>query len=558
MLTTLRIKDLGVIASASLEFEPGMTVLTGETGAGKTMIVSGLGLLLGERSDSGLVRVGAKKCIVEGTFEAEDVAEELAACGADVDDGEAIFARQISRAGRSSSFAGGAQIPLRKLAELTGELATLHGQSEQIRLGTSQRQRQVLDQAAGNQELLATYRGLYDERARVRAELEDVRNNAQERAREHDLLQFGLAEIEKVDPVVGEDTELAAEAARLQAVDDLRELAARANQALSGSPTGDIAEPGITGLISEAIRALEHAADLDESCSQMAEDARQASYLIDDLSGSVASYLANLEGDPIRLEAIGERRAGLQALTKKYGSSLEEVLDWAQRASRRVLELGNDDAKVNELAGRLQQLDAELLEAGRRLTESRAKAAKRLAKEVSTELTALAMPHARLAFELEPLAEPGPWGLESIQLLFSANPGNEPAQLAKVASGGELSRVRLALEVVLAAGDEGHVFVFDEVDAGVGGAVATEIGRRLARLAKHSQVIVVTHLAQVAAFGDAHYLISKTSDGEITTSDVTRLNGQDRLKELARMMGGSDTDAALAHAKELLELANSR
>ncbi|ETJ97805.1 DNA repair protein RecN [Propionimicrobium sp. BV2F7] len=555
MLTSLRIKDLGVISSSTLDFEPGMTVLTGETGAGKTMIVSGLGLLLGARSDSGLVRLGSQKCLVEGTFDADKIVDELGQCGAEIDDGEVLFVRQISKTGRSRSFAGGVQIPLGKLGALTGELATLHGQSEQIRLGTSERQRQVLDHAAAHEQLLEEYRELYALRAQTRDELTEVRNNAQARAREHDVLAYGLDEIEKVDPQPGEDKELAAEAARLQAVDDLRTLAARANRALSGSPSGDIDEPGASGLLFETVKALEQVADLDESGAQLAEAARQASFAVEDLSSSVASYLANLEGDPLRLEAIGQRRAKLQELTRKYGDSIDDVLAWAQNASKRVLELSDDDSKIAKLSEQLAKIEAKLLEVGKKLSTSRKNAADRLAEKAMGELTALALPHARLVFHLDPLDEPGPWGLEKVQLLFSANPGSKPAPLAKVASGGELSRVRLALEVVLAAGDEGHVFVFDEVDAGVGGAVATEIGRRLAMLAKHSQVIVVTHLAQVAAFGDAHYVIAKSSDGEVTTSGVTRLDDEARLTELARMMGGSDTKTALAHAKELRQQA---
>lgn len=552
MLTSLRIKDLGVIDEVTLKPAPGLTALTGETGAGKTMIVTGLGILLGSRTDARLVRAGARRSLVEGTFEVSNP-DDLIQIGAEPEAGEVLFSRQISAAGRSQSFVQGVQVPLSKLASLVGEYATLHGQLEQIRLGTSQRQREVLDLAAGNEQLLADYRSCYAQRSRCVAELATITENAQARAREHDLLAFGLDEITKVDPKPGEDTELAVEAQKLQAIDDLRQLAARASRALTGSPTGEIDEPGAVGLLGEVKKQLSQVNDLDPSAATLAANAEQASFLVNDLAADVASYLADLDANPLRLEAIGERLANINDLRRKYGHTIEEILDWAAKASTRVLELTGDDERVENLTRKLAKLDAKLAIYGQELSESRRKAADRLASAVVAELAALAMPKARLRFELEPLKLPGPDGCEQVHLMFSANPGAGEGPLAKVASGGELSRIRLALEVVLAVNDPGHVFVFDEVDAGVGGAVATEIGRRLACLAKHSQVIVVTHLAQVAAFAHAHYRVAKSSAKDVTTSNLTLLNGQERLTELARMMSGTATQTALAHAKELLE-----
>lgn len=556
MLVELRISNLGVIESATLEPAAGMTAVTGETGAGKTMIVTGIGLLLGERSDAGVVRRQAKRTLVEGRFQAPaGMLDELGELGAELDGDELLVARQINDTGRSRAFVGGVQTPVTRLGAITGELATIHGQSEQIRLGSPQRQREVLDRAGGPAltEVLSQYRQTYLRREQLRAERDDLQRNAQARAREADMLAFGLDEISQVNPQPAEDQELAAEAARLQAVDDLRMLAQRASHALSGSDEGDLDDPGAVGLVGIARQSFADVARLDEQASELANNVRLLSGQLNELAADIASYLSDLDADPLRLEHITARRAELAGLTRKYGSTIDEVLAWAETSAARLGNLGGSDERLKELNSELEQLDARLIELGAELSQLRAAAATRLAEQVQVELTGLAMPHAALRFELQPLAEPGPFGRDQVQLLFAANPGSAPAPLAKVASGGELSRVRLALEVVLAADDPGHVFVFDEVDAGIGGAVAVEVGRRLARLAQHSQVIVVTHLAQVAAFASSHWVVSKSSRGEVTVADVRQLDQAEREAELARMMGGlTDSDSGAAHARELL------
>ncbi|GAA2178781.1 DNA repair protein RecN [Brooklawnia cerclae] len=560
MLVELRIANLGVIADATLSPSPGMTVVTGETGAGKTMIVTGLGLLLGERADGGIVRRGSSRAVVEGRFTGLDaVTDALDGVGAGLDGDELLVARHVSAQGRSRAFVGGVQAPISHMGAITGELATIHGQSEQLRLGTAERQREVLDRSGGTAlaNSLTAYREAFARRSALRAEREDIVAHALERAREADLLRFGLDEITHVDPQPGEDEQLATEAARLQAIDDLRMLAERAGHALSGSDEGDPDDPGAVGLAGVARHALDQVAQLDDGARELAGLARSVTGQVNDLAAQVASYLADLDADPLRLEAVTTRRAELASLTRKYGTTIDEVLAWAQEAAARCATLSDSDDRLAHLDAELSRLDGRVAELGQELTDLREQAADRLTRAVQGELAALAMPHARLGFDLRPLPEPGPWGREQIVLLFAANPGAVPAPLAKVASGGELSRVRLALEVVLAAGDPGHVFIFDEVDAGVGGAVAVEVGRRLARLAAHSQVIVVTHLAQVAAFADAHWVVSKSDDGRVTTSDLRCLTDDDREAELARMMGGlADSESGLAHARELL--ANAR
>lgn len=555
MLTELAIRHLGVIDDAALVPAAGMTALTGETGAGKTMVVSGLGLVSGAKASGSLVRHGEERAIVEARFTEVPAAvtERVAELGGELDDDELILARHVTGS-RSRAFVGGVQVPAAVAAELAGELVTLHGQSEQIRLGSPERQREVLDAAAGEAltEVLTRYRAAYARRRDAVAERDALRRDAQARARQIDLLRFGLDEIAAVDPQPGEDESLAAEARRLQSADDLRLAAQTASHALAGDDTGD--EPGAMGLVGTARRELERGGADDPRLRALGERLAEASYALTDLAAELSSYLADLEADPARLEAIAERRSALQHLTRKYGTTVDEVLAWAQSSAAELATLTSGDERIDELGAEIERLDAALAEDAAQLTRLRQEAADRLAGAVLAELAALALPHARLLFRLTPLTELGPYGAEAVALLFSANPGSEPGPLGSVASGGELSRVRLALEVVLAETSPPQTFVFDEVDAGVGGATALEIGRRLARLAERSQVLVVTHLAQVAAFADTHVVVAKASDGQVTTSGLRALSAKEREAELARMMGGlSDAKSARAHARDLLK-----
>lgn len=561
MLSSLRIAGLGVIEESEIEPAPGLTAITGETGAGKTMIVTGLGLLLGARADASVVRTGAHRAQVEGRFTGfEAMGARLDEIGADVCDGDLIVARHVRDNGRSRAWVGGVQTPISTAGALVGELATVHGQSEQIRLASPERQREVLDRYAGADfaRQLADYRRLFERRRALAGELTERLDNARERAQQADLLRFGLDEISAVDPQPHEDTELAAQAARLQGLDDLRMAAQNAIHALAGADDGDVADPGARGLLGTARKQVRRIAELDTSASGLAERLEQLGFAADEAAAELASYLADLDADPQALETITSRRAALAGLTRKYGRDIDEVLDWQRRAAERLADLGSDESRVDQLRAELASMDRELGGRAAQLHELRSAAADRLASAVQGELAALAMPHARLGFAIDPLPQRGPFGADAVRLLFSANLGTQPEPLAKMASGGELSRVRLALEVVLAGTDPGHTFVFDEVDAGVGGRVASEIGRRLARLAEHSQVIVVTHLAQVAAFADRHYVVTKSSEGPVTASDITIAEGQRRVREIARLMAGTESHTALAHARELLDQAARR
>ncbi len=554
MLAELRIADLGVIGDATIEPGPGFTAVTGETGAGKTMIVTGLALLAGAKADPRLVRSGASRALVEGRWQvAADQIPVLAELGAEVEDGEVLVTRQLG-ASRSRMAIGGAQVPLSTGVQLVGEWVTVHGQSEQLRLGTPERQLQVLDRYAGSELAaeLESYRADYAARRDAAAELAQLTTQSQARARELDLLRFGLDEIAKTDPQPAEDRALAAEALRLQAVDDLRLAAHAALTALAGDEDAYDSADALS-LAGAARKALAPAVEKDAGLAPIAEELAGAAAALADVASSLASYTAGLDADPLRLEWIAGRRAELAHLTRKYGDSVDEVLAWAADAVRRVSELDAGDDRIETLRAEIAALDERLATAAGRITALRTAAASDLADLVAAELQALAMPRARLAFELTPV-ELGPHGADQVSLLFSANPGGVPGPLGKVASGGELSRVRLALEVVLADQASGETFVFDEVDAGVGGAVALEIGRRLARLAERCQVVVVTHLAQVAAFADRHYVVAKADDGSVTTSGVRLVTDADRLDVLATMMGGLESsESAVAHARELLE-----
>ncbi|MDR0783458.1 MAG: DNA repair protein RecN [Propionibacteriaceae bacterium] len=560
MLTELTIKQLGVIEAATMAPGRGLTVVTGETGAGKTMVVSGLGLIAGARADTSTVRNRQGTALVEARFTdlSPQVWSQIEAAGGLAEEGELLITRQVAVEGRSRCWIGGAGVTGTTLAQVGAELVTIHGQSEQVRLSTPERQRQVLDRAAGPElaVILADYRQLYEERRQIGEELELLSASARERARELDMLTYGLDEIDKVAPSAGEDEALASEAKRLQDADDLRRLAFTAMVALAGDEAMDVTS--VVTLVAQARRALAQAALSDERAQGLAGAVEEIAVLATDLAGGVANYLADLAADPLRLEWIESRLAELKGLTRKYGANATAVLAWAAEAQARLGELELSDERIDQLTARLEALDGELAERAERIRQLRSAAAAIFAEQVAAELIDLAMPNARVEFALTPLAELGPYGGDGIAMLFTANPGSEPAPLGRVASGGELSRVRLAIEVVLADASEGATFIFDEVDAGIGGIVGLQVGLRLARLARQGQVIVVTHLAQVAAFASTHYVVRKTDDGEVTASDLTEVRDTERRMELARMMGGLDSSAtSLAHARELEAQAQS-
>ncbi len=560
MLEELTIDSLGVIDAACLELGGGLNVVTGETGAGKTMVVTALGLLLGERADTSVVREGASRARVQGTLRlsAGSKVRALAAeTGADVEDGSLILSRIVSSSGRAKAVAGGAGIPVGTLAKLCSELVVIHGQSDQQLLLAPAHQRQALDAFGGKPHLtvLDSYCQTFHELRTVSADLAAVQSRGRERAQEADLLRLGLTEIRAADLQPDEDEKLRAEELRLGNADSLRRAADDARCALSADEP-DVAGHDALGLVAAARKSLESQRDNDPKLAQLCDDLAAASYALVDVAADLASYVSNLDSDPQRLAWVQDRRAALAVLTRKYGDTVTEVLDWADTASARLLELGDDDTLVAGLRARRDDLCAQLADLGRELSRRRRELAVELSRRVTDELTGLAMPDADFRVEVTALAEPGAHGLDDVAFLFAAHTGSQPRPIQKGASGGELSRVMLALEVCLAGTQPVPTMIFDEIDAGVGGKAAVEVGRRLARLARNVQVIVVTHLPQVAAFADQHYAVVKSSDGSVTSSGVTRLDDEGRRRELSRMLAGlEDSDSALAHADELVDLA---
>ena len=597
MIEELRISSLGVIEESVLELGPGLTVITGETGAGKTMVVTALGLLLGGRADTGAVRAGARVARVEGVLNlgalavgglassiggsdpavrgpdaavrssstAHTVRSAVDDAGGVIEDGLLLAARQVSVEGRSRAYVGGASVPVATLAGVTAPLVAVHGQSDQHRLRAAATQRDALDKFAGPEALALRDRceSGWAELREVEHELAEVVRSVRQRAQEADLLRFGLDKVEQVDPQPGEDAALAAEESRLGFADSLRNAAEQARECLSADDGADA-----LGSVGAARRLLDAVRDHDPEVAGLADRLTEVGYTLSDLAADVASYTSGLDTDPARLAQVSGRRAALVALTRTYGDTVEDVLSWSRQAATRLLELDATDERITELTERRELVRAQLAAAAGELSQLRGLAAARLGDVVTGELASLAMPHARLSVSVQQVDDDdgldvggrrirfGPSGVDDVELRFAANPGAALRALGRSASGGELSRVMLAVEVALAAGDPVPTFVFDEVDAGVGGKAAVEVGSRLAELARHAQVLVVTHLPQVAAFADRHVVVVKSSDGTVTSSGLRVVDGPSRVRELSRMLAGlEDSETALAHATELLATA---
>ena len=583
VLAEMRIEGLGVIDEATLELDPGLTVVTGETGAGKTMVVTGLHLLSGGRAEASRVRSGASRAAVEGRFDAPPgsaAAKVASDAGAEPDeDGALIALRTVNPDGRSRAHLGGRSVPVGVLSELSEQLIAVHGQNDQLRLLRPAEQRGVLDRFAGEELLSAVseYRTLRDEWHRLSTELTERTARSREMAREADLLRHGLAEIEAVGPAPGEDDELVARARRLADADQLREAATGASFAVAGSAEGDPDAPGALGMVADARHRL--TSSEDPRLRDLAPRLAEAEALLADVGTELGGYLESLDADPAALEQVLARQSELKGLTRKYAADVDGVLAWAQDAQERLAGLDTSEEALASLEARRDELAGQLAERAQVVTSLRVLAADRFAKAVTVELGGLAMGQASIEVVIstrwaEPgdthalrvagggggdaLVHAGPDGIDEVELRMSAHDGAVPLPVHKAASGGELSRVMLAIEVVLAHSDPVPTLVFDEVDAGVGGRAAVEIGRRLARLAASHQVIVVTHLAQVAAFADRHLVVDKSARGGVTRSDVRMVADKDRVVELARMLAGMDsTETGRAHAEELLAVAEA-
>ncbi|MFT4298585.1 MAG: DNA repair protein RecN [Aeromicrobium sp.] len=558
----LELRSLGVIEHAELPLDEGFTVITGETGAGKTMVVTALGLLRGERSDAGFVRYGSDQARVEAVIEVGDrprVAALVDDAGGAIDDGELVIARSVSAQGRSRAFAGGTSVPASVLAQVSDELVAVHGQSDQHRLTRPALQRAALDAFAGEAvaDLMRRYTPAYQRWREIEERLHLLQTDAQQRARDLAAAEHGLAEIDAVDPQPGEAADLEATESRLAHAEALARAAQSAHDLLAGDPEQTVGPAGAGQFVAQAAAELAGQAGHDAELARLAERAHEIQVLLVDLAADLAAYTSSVELDPAGLASVQERRAQLTQLQRRYGPDIEDVLAWAEEARRKVLDLGSDDQTIAALRAERDETHAALTALAADVSTARREAGERLTERVGQELAALSMASARIEVRVEE-ADLGPWGADTVELLFAANSGAAPRPLAKGASGGELSRLMLSLEVVLADRSDVPTLVFDEVDAGIGGRAAVEVGRRLATLAENAQVLAVTHLPQVAAFARHHFRVLKNDDGTVTSSSVVRLEGPDRVEELARMLAGlEDSTAARQHARELLELAGN-
>lgn len=572
MIETISIENLGVIAQAELPLGPGLTALTGETGAGKTMVLTSLKLLLGSKADPAIVRAGTQRCVVEGAFALEEdakciqIAQEA---GCEIEDDLLLASRVVPATGRSRAHLGGRAVPASVLGQVGSRLVSIHGQADQLRLRTAAAQRRALDAVGGSEheQLCRQYSSCYRAWNQARQDLETWREQALAREGEIAGLRHALEQLEALDPKPGEDQALAEEASRLENLDLLRSGAAQAANAISGDELNDDVA-NVIALVSVARRSLENAADHDPRLASLMPRLNEVAALTSDLAMELTDYLADLDADPDRLAWVHERREQLRRGCLEIGglgqvfANVDELLAFGQHCAVRLAQLDGPLDREAELAAEVERTGKELKTVAKRLSQARTKLAKLLSQQVSAELEGLMMRGAKLQVRLDPLEQPGPTGMEEVELLLRAHPGAAALPLEKGASGGELSRIMLALEVVLAqhTATKRHTFVFDEIDAGVGGRAAVEIGRRLAALARHHQVIVVTHLAQVAAWAQTQLVVVKQvgqASNEATTTAVETVEGPERVRELARMLSGqSDSQTALRHAEELLEQAN--
>lgn len=561
MLTEISIENLGVIHSSSAELSHGLTVLTGETGAGKTMVVTGLRLLAGGRADASRVRSGADKAVVEGFFSSDSqrVAELVEEAGGEADEnGEYIASRTVAATGRSKARLGGRSVPASTLSEFAAELITVHGQNDQLRLLAPDQQLAALDRSDESIGPLAhTYEKAFRQWRTLAKDFKQRVESKRELAQEVDRLQFALNEIDSVAPQPGEDKELITQIQRLQDVDALRESATTALGAIDGAEQvgGYSEQEAASTLLGQAQSQL--AASSDPQLQELGKRLADITSALGDISGELGAFLGELPADPDLLDQSLHRQQELKGLTRKYAGDIDGVLAWRASAEQRLGSIDTSSEALDALKKQVKQAETDMVDAATALSTARREAALTLAEAVTGELHGLAMPKARIEVAVRP-AKYSIHGADEVELLLAPNDASEAKPLASAASGGELSRVMLALEVILSAGSSGSTLVFDEVDAGVGGRAAVEIGRRLARLAVSNQVIVVTHLPQVAAYADTHLHVAKDVTDSSVTSGVLTLSAAERVEEIARMLAGlDDTETGRAHAQELFDRAQA-
>ncbi len=565
-LEEISIRNLGIIDTSSLELSRGLNVLTGETGAGKTMILTALSLLLGAKSDSALVRHGSERLVTSATFSIpSSLSAQIEDLGGIVEDGSLILTRSVSSDGKSKATASGATVNASTLGEITEPLIAIHGQSANTQIAKSVRQRELLDLFAGGdlQSVLAEYVEVFITYNEMKAKLKALVTNASARDSQIADLELLAKQWASLKPTRNEFAAVEDEIRKLASVEDLRIAASGASSAIGEE------ESGVLTVLGQARKFLEAAKGKDQALDEIAGSVSESFYLIDDAHAALVSYLASLEADPSRLDYLQERKAALTAFVKKWGgagSVDDEMAELALRvksAKEMITDLNGGQDRIAELETEIKVIKSKLLASAKKVSAARVSAGGKLSDKVSAEIAGLSMPHTRFyADVLSPNYEGAmkesdftATGCDEIVMSIQAHKDGPKVALGKGASGGEMSRIMLALEVVIAASAPVGTYIFDEVDAGVGGKAAIEVGRRLHALSQHAQVIVVTHLPQVAAWADRHFVVAKDSDGQIVQSGVSQLDEKARVSEIARMLAGLDESvSAQEHAAELLAM----
>ena len=561
ILRELTISNLGVIETAEIEFKSGLTVLTGETGAGKTMVLTALNLILGGKSDSDFVRSGQERLLVSGKFEiGEALSLVVEDVGGIVEDNEVIINRSVTNQGKSKISLGGAVSSATQVSEIAQELVEIHAQASSARLSKSSVQLQLLDSFAGHEGLVSDYTTEHEEYLNLQKRVAELARQLSVRDLEIAKLEAIVKDFERIKPQRGELVDLENEINKLGAVEELNTGLMQALGAINGEENSAISALGLSKKILENLKGKDSALD------SLIEDQSENVYSLMEVTGKIERYLSGLEADPARFDFLQLRKSELLSLIKKYGEGNDRdiayanLLAEAEEASLRLADLQGGDSRLEELKRESDAKFKEMQISATKLSVSRNSNADKLSEAITKELALLAMPNAKVIVSVSQSDETQPknysaTGLDEVNFLFTSHVEGKALLLSKGASGGELSRVMLAVEVVLAKNSPVGTYIFDEVDAGVGGKAAVEVGKRLALLAKNSQVIVVTHLAQVATWADNHLVVTKSDSGSVTQSNIIEVTGTERRKEIARLLSGQDESiSAQEHAGELLDM----
>ena len=558
-LNEISISGIGVIEKSNLEFGPGLTVITGETGAGKTMVLTALNLVLGGKADSALVRHGQERAIANATFQIpNDFASRFDEKGVISEDGELILTRTVTKDGKSKAVASGSAVSASALQEISEELVMVHGQAASQTLTKSAKHLELLDLYANTN--LEKFQNFFTDAAELAKRIKAMKSAGRERERELEQLREFAAAFKKIKPQAGELQEVNDEISRLNSIEGLTSTAGQASGIIEDDESGVLTQLG------SARKSLEKAVTLDPSLSDISDKLNEAFFEVQDIAANLASYLSDLAADPTRLEYLQNRKAELNSFIKRYSKStssdtnqaLHELIEQAANLDSQISDLEGGDDRIAELEKELKSLQAKCVTQASNISKARGAAATKLSKAASEEIHALSMPNTNLVVEVKSgieFSELTNNGFDEVNFFLQTHKDGPLVSIAKGASGGELSRVALAIEVVIAMNEEIGTYIFDEVDAGVGGKAAIEVGRRLKELSKVAQVIVVTHLPQVAAWGDTHFVVSKDEKGSVSLSQVRKVSSDKRIEEIARMLAGHETsESARKHAEELIAL----